>query len=287
MNHLTSIHDLGQDGVQRVLDLATTLDGHRSEALAGKTVCSAFFEPSTRTRLSFEAAAHRLGAGTIGFSDAGSTSGAKGETLEDAIQVLSGYADAIVLRHPEQGAAQRAQGASLVPIINAGDGGGEHPTQTLVDLFTIQKELGSLGVKVGLVGDLKHSRTVHSLVPALQWFGADVVQVPAWGLELPSGDVPHTGLADAAATCDVLYVTRMQKERFSEQDAKQTEGALVVDQELLEANKSKAIVMHPLPRVDELSTDVDALPAAKYFDQARNGVPVRMAVLKMLLEDGA
>lgn len=285
-DHITSIHDLGKDGVRGLLDVAKVLDGQRTDDLAGHTICSAFFEPSTRTRLSFEAAAHRLGADVIGFGDAKGTSSAKGETLEDTVRVLGGYSDLLVLRHFDQGAARRAASVSDVPVVNAGDGAGEHPTQTLLDLYTIEKELGRLDVKVGLIGDLRHSRTVHSLVPALQWFGADLVQVPAWRLELPDGNVPHSGLATAAAECDVLYVTRVQKERFDDANAMaQAEGSFRVDKELLETNGSKAIVMHPLPRVDELSTDVDDLPAAKYFDQARNAVTVRMAVLKTLLEE--
>lgn len=288
MPHLTSIHDLGRDGIERILAAAKVLDGTRNEDLAGTTVCTAFFEPSTRTRLSFETAAQRLGADVIGFSDAKATSGSKGESLEDTVRVLGAYSDLLVLRHFDPGSARRAASVSDIPVVNAGDGAGEHPTQTLLDLYTIEKELGRLDVKVGLIGDLRHSRTVHSLVPALQWFGAEMVQVPAWRLELPEGDIPHAGLADAAAECDVLYVTRVQRERFTDAgELAQAEGSFRIDKELLETSGSKAIVMHPGPRVDELATDVDALPAAKYFDQARNGVAVRMAVLKSLLEASA
>jgi aspartate carbamoyltransferase catalytic subunit len=286
IEHLTSIHDLGKDGVEQVLEEAKRMAiGNHNKVLAGRTVCSAFFEPSTRTRLSFEAAAHRLGANVIGFSDGKSTSGAKGESLEDTARMLGSYADAVILRHPEVGAAKIAASVAGVPVINAGDGAGEHPTQTLIDLFTIQQELGRLDVKIGFVGDLRHGRTVHSLAPAMKWFGADIVQVPAWGLEMPDNSIPQSGLGAAAAECDVLYVTRIQKERFDDANAyHQADGSFRVDKELLETNKSKAIIMHPLPRVDELATDVDNLSTAKYFDQARNAVPVRMAVLKMLLE---
>lgn len=238
-------------------------------SLAGKTVCMAFFEPSTRTRLSFEAAAHKLGANVIGFSDVASTSGAKGETLEDTIRVLSGYCDAIVLRHPETGAAERADAVSDVPIINAGDGAGVHPSQTLLDLFTIQQHFGRLDVDVAFVGDLANGRTVHSLAPAIDSFGGTCMQVPAPGLEW--GDLPEKTLPEAVAEADVLYVTRVQAERGS------TGAAPVVDAAALDG--FDGIVMHPLPRVDELATDVDGGPCAKYFEQARNGVPVRMAIL--------
>lgn len=238
-------------------------------SMAGKTVCMAFFEPSTRTRLSFEAAAHRLGANVIGFTDVASTSGAKGETLEDTIRVLSGYCDAIVLRHPETGAAQRAEAVATVPIINAGDGAGQHPSQTLLDLFTIKQHFGRLDVKIAFIGDLKNGRTVHSLAPAIKEFGGDIVQVPAEGLAW--GDAQEVSIANAIAQSDVLYVTRLQKERGSSGNSTPLDAAKLAN--------FKGIVMHPLPRVDEISTDVDELPCAKYFEQARNGVPMRMAIL--------
>ncbi len=287
--NLCSLDDWSNDDVLALLDRAASSDP--AGQLSGRVVCTAFFEPSTRTRLSFEAAAHRAGATVIGFSDAASTSASKGETLEDSIRVLAGYADAIVLRHPEVGAASRAAAVSTVPIINAGDGAGQHPTQTLVDLFTIKQECGKFdGITVAVIGDLRYGRTVHSLVPMIQRLGGRVVAVPAIGLELPSnfGDVEALSLEDAAAAADVLYVTRVQRERFANQsDYDAAAGQLVVDAALLARTKSKAIIMHPLPRVDEISTDVDALPAAKYFDQARNGVPVRMAVLAALLEESS
>ncbi len=288
--NLTSLAEWSDDEILAILDRAESFardpNGHR-DLLADRIVCTAFFEPSTRTRLSFEAAAHRLGAHVIGFSDATATSSAKGETLRDSARILGGYADALVLRHPTKGAAKEAAAAAGIPLINAGDGDGEHPTQTLVDLFTIRRECGRIdGITVAVVGDLRYGRTVHSLIPALQRFGANVVQVPAPGLELPEsmGKVPSVSLAEAAQTADVLYVTRVQKERFDDPDGyAAAQGALVVDAALLA--ESKAIVLHPLPRVDEVDEDVDLLPAAKYFDQARNGVPVRMAVLATLLEN--
>ncbi len=292
LRHLTSIHDLDDRSLVALLDRAAVMDKEQrrfEELLDGRIVCTAFFEPSTRTRLSFEAAAHRLGARVIGFSDPATTSSSKGESLEDTIRMLGGYADCIVMRHPIKGAALRAQAVSPVPIVNAGDGPGEHPTQTVLDLYTMRKHKGHLdGLKVGLVGDLKYGRTVHSLVPALLRVGAQPVAVAAPGLELPkelSAKAPATDLEEAARTCDVLYVTRIQKERFEDaKEYEQVKGHFRIDADLLARTKSKAIVLHPLPRVDEIAADVDPLPAAKYFDQARSGVPVRMAVLASLLE---
>lgn len=293
VRHLVSIHDLSDGELQGILEAAAGMErhGHR-ERLVDRVVCTAFFEPSTRTRLSFEAAAHRLGARVIGFSDPANTSTSKGETLEDTVRMLAGYADLVVMRHPKEGAARQAAHVSSVPIVNAGDGPGEHPTQTLLDLYTMQKERGDVrGLKVALVGDLKFGRTVHSLVPALQRMGAHPVAVAAPGLGLPpklAHGVPSTDLESAARECDVLYMTRVQRERFT--DAAEYERVKLhytVDADLLLRTRSRAIVLHPLPRVGEIASDVDALPAAKYFDQARNGVPVRMAVLAHLLEHSA
>jgi aspartate carbamoyltransferase catalytic subunit len=292
MAHLTSIHDLSDADITGLLDRAAAIEkdpkGVR-HLLDGKVVCAAFFEPSTRTRLSFESAAQRLGASVIGFSDPATTSSSKGETLEDTVRMLNAYADLIVMRHPKEGAARRAAAVSTVPVVNAGDGPGEHPTQTLLDLYTMRKERGTIsGLTVGLVGDLRYGRTVHSLVPALQRLGAKAVGIAAPGLELPkplAADVATMDLEEAARSCDVLYVTRVQKERFADAaEYEKVKDSFVIDADLLSRTKSRAIVMHPLPRVDEVSTDVDGLPAAKYFDQAKNGVPVRMAVLATLLE---
>ncbi len=291
MRHLTSIHDLSDADLVGILDRAEEMEeGMRRmrHLLDGHIVCTAFFEPSTRTRLSFETAAQRLGAGVVGFADPATTSSSKGETLEDTVRMLTAYADLVVMRHPKEGAAKRAAAISTVPVVNAGDGPGEHPTQTLLDLYTMRKERQTLaGLRVALVGDLKFGRTVHSLVPALRRVGGSVVAVAAPGLDLPKAigaGVDTATLEEAAATCDVLYVTRVQKERFADvAEYEKVKGAFVVDAALLKRTQSKAIVMHPLPRVDEVSADLDALPAAKYFDQARNGVPVRMAVLATLL----
>ncbi|HLF16462.1 MAG TPA: aspartate carbamoyltransferase [Candidatus Thermoplasmatota archaeon] len=291
VRHLVSIHDLSDADIGAILDRAEAMERDLRKVrnlFEGRIVCTAFFEPSTRTRLSFESAAFRLGAGVIGFSDPLSTSTSKGETLADTMRILSGYADLIVMRHPKEGAAKEAAAVATVPVVNAGDGPGEHPTQTLVDLYTIHKERGAIrGVKVGLVGDLFHGRTVHSLLPALERLGAKPFAVAAPGLGLPKGvgaNVPALDLEAAARECDVLYVTRVQRERFkSESEYEKVRGSFRVDRALLERTHSRAIVLHPLPRIDEIHTDVDATPAAKYFDQARHGVPVRMAVLAFLL----
>jgi aspartate carbamoyltransferase catalytic subunit len=293
MKHLASIHDLSDEDLRfllrRARDMADDMADQR-HVLDGLIVATAFFEPSTRTRLSFEAAAHRLGAHVIGFSDPATTSSSKGETLEDTVRMLGGYSDLIVMRHPLEGAAKRAAAVSSVPIVNAGDGPGEHPTQTLLDLYTMEACKGGIeDLEVALVGDLKFGRTVHSLVPALRRLGAHAVQVAAPGLELPAEvgkGVRSMGLEEAAATCDVLYVTRIQKERFPDAAAyERVKGSLRIDLDLLQRTKSRAIILHPLPRVDEIAPEVDAHPAAKYFDQARNAVPVRMAVLAALLGD--
>lgn len=292
MRHLVSITDLDDATLRGILSRATDMEARPlefQEVLDGFVVATAFFEPSTRTRLSFEAAAHRLGARVLGFSDPATTSSTKGESLEDTTRMLCGYADCIVMRHPAEGAARRAKAVADVPIINAGDGPGEHPTQTLVDLYTMNKHCGRMaGLSVGLVGDLRYGRTVHSLVPALLRMGAKPVSVAAPGLELPkdlAARCPAVTLTDAAATCDVLYVTRIQKERFPDAASYDAvKGQYRIDAKLLADTASKAVVLHPLPRIDEIATDVDALPAAKYFDQARSGVPVRMAVLAHFLE---
>ncbi len=290
--NLLAIGDLTDDEVDRLLARAAQFsEGLANQVdfrnlLANRIVCTAFFEPSTRTRLSFEAAAHRLGADVIGFADASTTSGRKGETIEDTGRVLSGYADLIVTRHFEAGAAVRMATGARCPVVNAGDGAGEHPTQTLVDLYTLRSSLGDLrGRRIAVVGDLRYGRTVHSLVPALRRAGAEIAAVPVAGLELPPNlaeGVPDVSLEQAAQTCDALYITRVQKERFPP-GLEHELTAFRVDQDLLTRTGSKAIVLHPLPRVDELGTDLDELPAAKYFDQAQNGVAVRMAILAELL----
>jgi aspartate carbamoyltransferase catalytic subunit len=269
-----------------------------SQALAGRLMASLFYEPSTRTRLSFEGAMLRLGGQVISTENASEFSSvSKGEALEDTVRVVAGYADVIVLRHYEEGASQRAAAISPVPIINAGDGPGQHPTQALLDLFTIRDELGRIdGITVALVGDLAHGRTVRSLCYLLSRF-QDVrllfVAPPEVGMgddikaylrqhAVPYEDEPN--LARAAAQADVIYQTRIQQERFpSEADYQRVRGIYVLDARILDRLRRDAIIMHPLPRVEEIAMEVDADPRAAYFRQARNGLFVRMALLDLLL----
>jgi len=301
MRHVISVHDLSTEEIIDVLDRAEgMLAVARGEAtmdrLKGKVLASIFFEPSTRTRLSFETAMNRLGGGVIGFSGTEATSVVKGETLADTIRMVSGYADAVVLRHPQEGAAKLAIEFSDVPIINAGDGAGQHPTQTLLDLFTIRREMGRLeGLNISLIGDLRFGRTTHSLAPALARFGNTINLVSPEGLEMPGGVIGYlkdTGklgkishsLEDIVPKTDVLYVTRIQKERFPDPvEYEKVAGVYRVDPALVAMGPEKMIIMHPLPRVNEIAPEVDALPQAKYFSQAFNGVPVRMALLSMLI----
>jgi aspartate carbamoyltransferase catalytic subunit len=298
---LVHINDLSVQEMEHVLDLAEKMvpvaEGkQRLKVAEGRLLATLFFEPSTRTRLSFEAAMARLGGQTIGFSEPKSTSAAKGETLADTVRVTSQYVDIIALRHPNEGAARLAQRFSRVPVVNGGDGAGQHPTQTLLDLFTIRREKGPVGKqRIALVGDLKYGRTVHSLATGLARFGADMTLVAPPALQMPREQVEHlkqqgaristaATLEEIIAEVDVLYVTRIQKERFPDlEEYRKVAGTYEVDAELLAKAKRSAIVMHPLPRVGEVSPDVDTTNHAKYFQQAFYGVPVRMAILGLIL----
>ena len=301
MRHVISVHDFSTDEIIDILDraegmLATARGETVMDALRGKVLASIFFEPSTRTRLSFETAMNRLGGGVVGFAGTEATSVVKGETLADTIRMVSGYADAIVLRHPQEGAARFATEFSDVPVINAGDGAGQHPTQTLLDLFTIRRETGRLEeLNISLVGDLRFGRTIHSLAPALARLGNTINLVSPEGLEMPAEVVNYlkdagrlgtacNSLEEIIPKTDVLYVTRIQKERFPDPlEYEKVAGIYRVDPALVARGPEKMIIMHPLPRVNEISPEVDALPQAKYFTQAFNGVPVRMALLSMLI----
>jgi aspartate carbamoyltransferase catalytic subunit len=262
--------------------------------LSGRLLATVFYEPSTRTRFSFEAAMHRLGGQVLSAENATrASSAAKGESLEDAIRIIGGYVDGIVLRHPEVGAAERAAAVATVPVINAGDGPGHHPTQALLDLFTIKKELGRLDhLRVGLAGDLRNGRTVRSLALLLSRFpGNELVLIspPALGMgedvigslqQAQQGQRETEDLAGAMPDLDVLYQTRVQAERFaSPEDYERHRGVYVVTPELMRRLPEHAILMHPLPRLGEIDPLVDADPRAAYFRQARNGLWVRMAVL--------
>jgi len=301
MRHVISVHDLCAEEIVSVLDraedmLAIARGEASSDLLKGKVLASIFFEPSTRTRLSFETAMNRLGGRVVGFAGTGATSVVKGETLADTIRMVSGYADAVVLRHPREGAAKLATEFSGVPIINAGDGAGQHPTQTLLDLFTIRTEKGRIeNLNITMVGDLRYGRTVHSLAIALSKFGNTINLVSPEGLEMPGEVVGHlkdVGMFGKAchspeeviADTDILYVTRIQKERFPDPvEYEKVAGIYRVDPTLVSRGPEDMIIMHPLPRVKEIMPEVDSLPQAKYFAQAFNGVPVRMALLSMVL----
>ncbi len=301
MKHVISVHDLSAEQIVTVLDKAENMvDIARGKAssdlLKGKVLACIFFEPSTRTRLSFETAMNRLGGGVVGFAGTEATSVVKGETLADTIRMVSGYADAVVVRHPREGAAKLATEFSDVPILNAGDGAGQHPTQTLLDLFTIRTEKGRLeNLNISLVGDLRYGRTVHSLAYALSKFGNTINLVSPEGLEMPGevvgylkdkgmfGKACHT-LEEVITDTDILYVTRIQKERFPDPvEYEKVAGIYRVDPKLVSQGPDDMIIMHPLPRVQEIVPEVDALPQAKYFIQAFNGVPVRMALLSMVM----
>ena len=268
--------------------------------LKGKTLATLFYEPSTRTRFSFESAMQKLGGNVITTESAGMFSSAiKGESLEDTIKITSGYADAIVLRHPELGSAAKAAVVSEVPVINAGDGPGEHPTQALLDIYTIKKELGRIeGLKVAMVGDLRYGRTVHSLLQLLALFPNVVMYFVSPGVvELPekySAYLKEKGVEfrhlqefdSILPEIDVMYVTRIQKERFSSpDDYNVVKGTYVISSKTLEQMKANSIVMHPLPRVGEILPEVDADPREAYFRQAKNGLYVRMALLELLMQN--
>jgi len=263
--------------------------------LKGKILATLFYEPSTRTRLSFEAAMQRLGGGIIGMGSVESSSVAKGETLADTVRTVSQYVDVIVLRHPRTGSAKEAADVTPIPVINAGDGTGQHPTQALLDIYTIKKETGSLkNLTIAMVGDLKNGRTVHALAEVLSLFGARLYFVSPDSLRMPAeitshlkakkiGFVETEDMMEAAAASDLVYMTRIQKERFSDlSEYERVKGSYIINEEFLKRLKKKITILHPLPRVDEINPEVDAYPGAAYFRQVRNGVFIRMALLTMI-----
>jgi aspartate carbamoyltransferase catalytic subunit len=298
---IVSIRDLSKDQILEILSLAEKMipyaKGEKfTKALDGRLLANLFFEPSTRTRLSFESAMLRLGGRVLEIGHISTTSIVKGETLADTVRMFEYYADVIVLRHPHEGASRLAAHFSSRPVINAGDGAGQHPTQTLLDLFTIRREKGSLdGLRTAIIGDLKYGRTVHSLAEALAMFGVELTFVAPEQLQMPKetiNEVRSRGiepeisfdLEDVISDIDVLYVTRIQKERFPDpEEYLRVAGSYRVDKALLREAKKDLIVMHPLPRVDEIAPEVDYTQHSKYFQQAFNGLPVRMALLLLLL----
>ncbi|MFN8134638.1 MAG: aspartate carbamoyltransferase [Bacteroidales bacterium] len=291
--NLVSITDFSKEQYLRILEIAADFEKNPNQKLlTDHVVASLFFEPSTRTRLSFETAANRLGARVIGFSDSGSTSVKKGETLKDTIIMVSGYADIIVMRHPREGAARWASEVSSVPVINAGDGANQHPTQCLLDMYSIMQTQGTLdNLNIAFVGDLKYGRTVHSLVQAMCNFNATFHLVSPNELKLPSSSKMHiknsnlsyhqyTELADVMPIADIIYMTRIQQERFSDPlEYEKVKNSYILNKAMLEGCKPNMRILHPLPRVNEISEDVDETPQAFYFKQAENGVYVRQALL--------
>lgn len=298
---LVSIRDLNREQIEYILDLSREMIPYAKgdkvkRPLDGKVLGNLFFEPSTRTKLSFESAASRLGCDVIDVSEMSMTSISKGENLADTIKMVDAYCDVIVLRHPHEGAARLAAKFSVNPVINAGDGAGSHPTQTLLDLFTMKDAKGSLdGLNIVLVGDLKYGRTVHSLAEALTLFGARLTLVAPDSLQMPDDTYEHLKNKGCSVTktaalehvidqADVLYVTRIQRERFPDPaEYQKVAGMYRINNAMLREAKNDMIVMHPLPRLDEIAPEVDSTPHARYFQQAFNGVPVRMALLYAIL----
>jgi|SRR3989344_728200 len=297
MHHLLETQQFDRDSLKDLFALATQMENHRDDSLHGKILATLFFEPSTRTRLSFESAMFRLGGQVITTENANEMSSAvKGETIEDTIKVVNNYADAIVIRHPEIGTAERAAEVSTVPIINAGDGAGQHPTQALLDLYTIEREFGRIdGVHVVIIGDLRYYRAARSLSYLLGKY--DKIKIT--GVSAPELSISDEmreylkekgveyqeteSLKEVFQDADVIYQTRIQQERLSEEAYKRTRGQYVIDRAMADSMKEGAIIIHPLPRVGEIMPEVDASPHAVYFRQVGYGVIVRMALLSKLL----
>ncbi|MCD4683615.1 MAG: aspartate carbamoyltransferase [Bacteroidales bacterium] len=294
---LVSIHDITKEDYNKILNLAEKFEANPKRIiLEDYVVATIFFEPSTRTRLSFESAASRLGAKVIGFSDVASSSVKKGESLKDTILMVSNYSDVIVMRHPKEGSARYASEVSPVPIINAGDGSNQHPTQCLLDLYSIRKTQKKLeNLDIAFVGDLKYGRTVHSLVIALTNYKTTFHLVSPEELKLPSSVKryikeknleyhQYTEMDEVIPKVDILYMTRIQQERFADPlEYERVKNAYVLKNKMLDDAKKNLRVMHPLPRVNEITVDVDDNPKAYYFKQAQNGVYVRQALLTTIL----
>lgn len=299
--NIISVNDLSRDELSLVLETAARLKATpQPELLKHKVIASCFFEASTRTRLSFETAIQRLGASVVGFSDGGNTSlGKKGETLADTISVISTYVDAIVMRHPQEGAARLAtEFSGNIPVLNAGDGANQHPTQTLLDLFTIQETQQRLdNLNIAMVGDLKYGRTVHSLTQALSKFennrfffiAPDALAMPAYITDLLDEKgiawSRHASIEEVMSQADILYMTRVQKERLDPSEYANVKAQFILRAADLAPARATMKVLHPLPRVDEIDTDVDTTPHAWYFQQAGNGIYARQALLALVLNE--
>ena len=299
---LVSIRDLSKEEIEKILSVSEEMEpiasGREvSHLLAGKVLATLFFEPSTRTQFSFQVAMSRLGGAYVGMADTRVSSMAKGEDFHDTIKMIDGYVDAIVIRHPKAGSAAEAADIAEHPVINAGDGANEHPTQALLDLYTIKKEKGRIqGVKIALYGDIRHARSYHSLIPMLAAFGARLYFVSPKELDPPESLINELkskfnvevkqgrDIMEVIEEIDVIRLIRVQRERFpNEEEYHRVKHSYVVNLELLKHAKRDVIVMHGLPRLDELDRAVDKTPHAAYFRQAANGVPVRMALLSLLL----
>ncbi len=297
--HVISIADLTRHDLETVIATAQQLKREpRTDLLKDKVVASCFFEASTRTRLSFETAVQRLGGTVIGFDDGGNSSLAKkGETMADSVRIITSYVDAFVMRHPKDGAARLASENSSVPVINGGDGSNQHPSQTLLDLFTIHETQGKLdGLTLAFVGDLKYGRTVHSLAQALALFNCKFYFIAPEALAMPDYICEQldahgieyqlaASIEEVVPELDILYMTRVQKERFDETEFQHLKSKYKLDASMLEGAKPNLKVLHPLPRIDEIATDVDATPHAYYFQQAQNGVFARQALLALVLNE--
>ncbi|MCU4175372.1 aspartate carbamoyltransferase [Carboxylicivirga sp. N1Y90] len=294
---LVSITDFSKEEILRIVELAAEFEANPNQKLLdGKVVSSLFFEPSTRTRLSFETAINRLGGGIIGFTDSSSSSTTKGESLKDTIKMVSSYSDLVVMRHPLEGSARHASEQSSVPVINAGDGANQHPTQTLLDLYSIYKTQGTLeNLNIFLVGDLKYGRTVHSLLMAMSMFNPTFNFISPDSLKMPDEYklfldkkgikyYEHLEFTDIIEAADILYMTRVQRERFSDPiEYEKVKNVYVLRNAMLDNTKDNLRILHPLPRVNEIHTDVDENPKAYYFEQAENGVYARMAIMSSIL----
>jgi aspartate carbamoyltransferase catalytic subunit len=293
---LVSMRDISREEILGFLDEAALFEGYDRPILRGKVLGSLFFEPSTRTNLSFSSAMQRLGGNVIGFADARISSTAKGESLADTIRVVENYCDIMLIRHPLEGAARLAAESTSRPVINAGDGTNQHPTQTLLDLYTIRQRRGRLdNLKIAFIGDLKYSRTVHSLIETLTHFDNELFLVSPPSLRMPPEfleDLDARGTVysededffSIASDVDILYTTRIQQERFPDPvEYEKVKNAYRIDRASIERIGGSVTVMHPLPRLAEISRDLDSYPGSAYFDQAANGVTVRKAVLSLLL----
>jgi len=296
--NIISVKDFSRKEIDYILEIAKAMEpvaAKGSDMLKGKILATLFFEPSTRTRLSFEASMHKLGGSAIGFAEAEIASVKKGENLADTIRVVENYSDVIALRHPLEGAARLAAEFAKVPIINGGSGAEEHPTQALLDLYTIMKEKGKInGLKIALAGDLRYGRTVHSLAYALSHYNVELYLVSPESLKMRREvletireKIPvtmRTSLEKVIPQVDVLYATRIQKERFPEPaEYAKVKGSYKIDLETLNKAKDDLIILHPLPRVDEISAEVDNTSHARYFQQVWNGIVIRMALLALIL----